>query len=122
MGFKTVEQAAAALKYFNKSFMDTSKLEVTAAQSFKTIDKAQNRPWSKHSEGSSAHAATQRRKEREDPDKNDAQRAKTARTATRVRHGTVRTQCRRVCTDLKRRCRTLVGPKPSCPCTWTKPT
>lgn len=42
-------------KHFHKSFMDTSRLEIDFAESFKTRDKEAHRPWSKHSEGSSAH-------------------------------------------------------------------
>jgi RNA recognition motif-containing protein len=61
VGFKTPEEAAAALKYFNKSVLDTSRLEVSLAESFKTIDKQVHRPWSKYSEGSSAYADVSQR-------------------------------------------------------------
>jgi len=58
VGLKTSAQAAAAAKYFHKSFMDTCRLEIEFAESF--MDRgsaATRRPWSKHSLGSSAHAA-----------------------------------------------------------------
>ena len=54
IGFKTPEQAQAALKFFHRSFLDTARLEVAVAESVKGVDKAALRPWSKHSEGSSA--------------------------------------------------------------------
>ena len=46
--------AQAALKYFHNSYLHTSKLQVDFAkpQDDETLD----RPWSKHSEGSSAFA------------------------------------------------------------------
>lgn len=36
------------MQYFNKSFLDTCRLEVTQAESFKTIDKEATRPRGKH--------------------------------------------------------------------------
>jgi multiple RNA-binding domain-containing protein 1 len=52
VGFKTEDQALKALKFFNNTYLHTSKINVELA-------KAQNddtlaRPWSKHSQGSSA--------------------------------------------------------------------
>eukprot|EP00798_Chlamydomonas_sp_ICE-L_P010822 gene10822-16908_t len=57
IGYKTVEEAARALKYFNRSFMDTCRLEVDFARKYGDTDLS--RPWSKHSEGSSAHTKKQ---------------------------------------------------------------
>jgi len=53
VGFKTEDQALKALKFFNNTYLHTSKISVELA-------KAQNddtlaRPWSKHSQGSSAY-------------------------------------------------------------------
>ena len=52
VGFKTEQQAKEALKYFNNSYLHTSKLQIdfAKAQDDDTLD----RPWSRHSEGSSA--------------------------------------------------------------------
>ena len=53
VGFKTDEMAEAAKKYFDKTYLHTSKLDVDFAkmQNDSTLD----RPWSKHSIGSSAY-------------------------------------------------------------------
>ena len=34
MGFKTVEQAVAAMKFFNHTFLDTNRLEIEAPLRF----------------------------------------------------------------------------------------
>ena len=73
VGFKTDEQAAAALKYFNNTYLHTSKLQIDMAkgQGDETID----RPWSKHSVGSSAN---QRKNPDGIPKKREYKAAKTA--------------------------------------------
>ncbi|XP_067911254.1 probable RNA-binding protein 19 isoform X2 [Heterodontus francisci] len=48
VGFKTEEEAQAALKHFNKSYIDTSKIAVEFCKSFG--DPGLPRPWSKHSQ------------------------------------------------------------------------
>ena len=53
VGYKTEADATAALEYFNNTFVDTSKIQVEYARAVKSA--ALPRPWSKHSEGSSAH-------------------------------------------------------------------
>ena len=53
VGYKTEADATAALEYFNNTFVDTSKIQVEYARAVKSS--ALPRPWSKHSEGSSAH-------------------------------------------------------------------
>lgn len=53
VGYKTEDQAKAALKHFNRSFVDTSKISVEIAK--EVGDKSLPRPWSKYSEGSSAN-------------------------------------------------------------------
>lgn len=50
VGFKTVEQAEAAMKYFNNTFMDTARLSIEYARK---VGQSEVRPWSKYSEGSS---------------------------------------------------------------------
>lgn len=60
VGLKTAAQAEGAAKYFHKAFMDTCRLEIEFAESFMdraTTNNTAKRPWSKHSAGSSAHAA-----------------------------------------------------------------
>ncbi|XP_055743102.1 probable RNA-binding protein 19 [Salvelinus fontinalis] len=49
VGFKTEEDADKALKHFNKSFVDTSRVTVEMCKSFGDPTKA--RAWSKHSRG-----------------------------------------------------------------------
>ena len=53
VGYKTEAMATKALKYFDKTFIDTSRVEVQYARS---VHSAQiPRPWSKYSAGSSAN-------------------------------------------------------------------
>ncbi|KAJ3022223.1 hypothetical protein HKX48_006745 [Thoreauomyces humboldtii] len=52
VGFKTDKEAKAALKYFNGTFVDTSRIEVELARAIGDVNLA--RPWSRHSTGSSA--------------------------------------------------------------------
>uniref|UniRef100_UPI00398EA1C6 probable RNA-binding protein 19 isoform X2 n=1 Tax=Pristiophorus japonicus TaxID=55135 RepID=UPI00398EA1C6 len=47
VGFKTEEEAQTALKHFNKSYIDTSRITVEFCKSFG--DPGLSRPWSKHS-------------------------------------------------------------------------
>ena len=54
VGFKNDEQAKAAREYFNKTFLHTSRIEVDFAKS--QGDDSLPRPWSKHSQGSSANS------------------------------------------------------------------
>ena len=53
VGFKTEQEAAAARKYFNNTFIDTSKIMVDFAKP--QDDPSIERPWSKYSKGSSAY-------------------------------------------------------------------
>ena len=63
IGFKTEEEATAAVDFFNNTYLDTSKLSVTFAESvvfyFHVLmgqkGKVQARPWSRYSKGSSAY-------------------------------------------------------------------
>ncbi|XP_038646676.1 probable RNA-binding protein 19 isoform X3 [Scyliorhinus canicula] len=48
VGFKTEEEAQAALQHFNKSYIDTSRIAVEFCKSFG--DPGLSRPWSKHSQ------------------------------------------------------------------------
>ena len=60
VGFKTEEMATKALKYFDKTFIDTSRVEVQYARS---VHSAQiPRPWSKYSVGSSANEEKEKKK------------------------------------------------------------
>ncbi|KAJ3195183.1 hypothetical protein HK101_000893 [Irineochytrium annulatum] len=52
IGFKTEKEAKAALRYYNSTYIDTSKIEVSLAKPIN--DPSLPRPWSRHSEGSSA--------------------------------------------------------------------
>ena len=61
VGYKTEEQAKAALHYFDDSFIDTSKIKVDIAKDLG--DKSIPRPWSKYSERSSTY---ERRKKKDE--------------------------------------------------------
>ncbi|KAF3907641.1 Nucleolin [Arthrobotrys entomopaga] len=54
IGYKTPEQAEAAVKYFDRSYIKTSKLSVEIAKSAK--DGTISRPWSANAPSSSAYA------------------------------------------------------------------
>ncbi|KAJ1551772.1 hypothetical protein HK405_013887, partial [Cladochytrium tenue] len=84
IGFRSAKEARAAVKFFDQTFLDTSRLQVdfarslhdqaTAAAAAGPGGDATARPWSRYSEGSSAHrrdeekakAEELRRKEREE--------------------------------------------------------
>ena len=53
VGFKTNEMAEEAKKYFHQTYLHTSKLDVDFAKS--QDDPNLDRPWSRHSLGSSAY-------------------------------------------------------------------
>ena len=53
VGFKTEEAAQAAQRFFDKTFLDTSRIAVEYAR--KVGDTELVRPWSKYSDGSSKH-------------------------------------------------------------------
>ena len=60
IGYRTVEEAKEALKFFHGTYLDTSRLEVEFAQPFgKTPE---HRPWSKYTPGSSAHKSIEEKK------------------------------------------------------------
>ena len=53
VGFREPEEAAAAVAFFNSTYVDTSRIQVELAR--RVGDSAIARPWSKHSKGSSRH-------------------------------------------------------------------
>ncbi|MEW5307700.1 MAG: hypothetical protein WDW36_010078 [Sanguina aurantia] len=55
IGFRTVAQAEGAHTYFDRSYMDTLRLGVEFARA--VGDQSMARPWSRYSDGSSAHDA-----------------------------------------------------------------
>ncbi|KAJ3296457.1 hypothetical protein HK104_001596, partial [Borealophlyctis nickersoniae] len=57
VGFKTEKEAKAALKHFNGTYIDTSKIIVDFAKAIG--DATLPRPWSRYSQGSSANTAAQ---------------------------------------------------------------
>lgn len=69
IGYKTEDQAKAALQHFNSSFIDTSKITVDFAKSLG--DESLPRPWSRYSEGSSANDRLKKKKERKAEDLKD---------------------------------------------------
>ncbi|KAI8612512.1 hypothetical protein BC830DRAFT_1136316 [Chytriomyces sp. MP71] len=80
VGFKTEAEAKAALKHFHNTFIDTSRIEVVFAKPIG--DATIPRPWSKHTEGSSAHARlTQRQQDRVREQKEAEEAALKARDA-----------------------------------------
>lgn len=61
VGFRTAEDAREAVRYFDNTFLDTSKISVEAARPVPLAAEGDGgdpseRPWSKYSAGSSAHA------------------------------------------------------------------
>eukprot|EP00850_Spirogloea_muscicola_P022791 SM000312S11984 [mRNA] locus=s312:51924:57373:+ [translate_table: standard] len=54
VGYRSEEEAAAAIKYFNRSFLDTCRLTCELARPVGEATAV--RPWSRHSEGSSAYS------------------------------------------------------------------
>ena len=58
IGYMTERAAAAAIRYLHDTYIDTSKIEVI--QAMKYGDTRLPRPWSKYSEGSSAHTNSSR--------------------------------------------------------------
>jgi len=75
IGYRTAAAAAKARKHFNKSYIDTSRIEVEFAVNPREAREAL-RPWSKYSEGSSRH------EEREARHHPQAAAAKSAGSAT----------------------------------------
>ena len=71
VGYKTTADAVKALEYFHNTFIDTSRVQVEYARAVKSAQLP--RPWSKHSEGSSAHRRTH-----ETPEERAAREAKAA--------------------------------------------
>ncbi|KAJ3111200.1 hypothetical protein HDU96_005900 [Phlyctochytrium bullatum] len=63
IGYRTAKEAKAALRYFNNTFIDTSKIQVMEAKSIN--DPSLPRPWSGHSEGSTAYNKRHEQTERE---------------------------------------------------------
>ncbi|KAG1938910.1 putative RNA-binding protein [Pimephales promelas] len=57
VGFKTEEDAEKAMKHFDKSFVDTSRVTVESCTDFGDPNKA--RPWSKHTRQPSANKVTE---------------------------------------------------------------
>lgn len=61
IGFRTEKDAQKCLKYFNDTFIDTSKIICEIARP--KGDENLERPWSRYSEGSSAHQRTVKKNE-----------------------------------------------------------
>ena len=56
IGFAAEDEAQAAKNYLNKTFIDTSKIEVQFAWGIQETEKeSRPRPWSRYSQGSSAY-------------------------------------------------------------------
>lgn len=58
VGFATEEQAAAAVSYFHRTYMDASRLEVEFAQKYGS-KLASTNAWSKYTPGTSGHKKLQ---------------------------------------------------------------
>ena len=52
IGYKQAEEASKVIEFLNDTFIDTSKISVQLCKALG--DQTVSRPWSKHSEGSSA--------------------------------------------------------------------
>ena len=68
IGYKTEDQAKAALHHFNNSFIDTSKITVDVAKNLG--DESLPRPWSKYSEGSSANKRLKEKRKKKGQEEN----------------------------------------------------
>lgn len=68
VGFKTKEEADNAIKYFNNSYIDTSKIQIEIARNLG--EKSSSRPWSKYSKGSSAYEKIHHDKNEQTSDSN----------------------------------------------------
>lgn len=68
IGYKTEDQAKAALHHFNNSFIDTTKITVDIAKNLG--DESLPRPWSKYSEGSSANKRLKEKREKKGQEEN----------------------------------------------------
>ncbi|XP_063951961.1 probable RNA-binding protein 19 [Lytechinus pictus] len=64
IGFKTEVEAQNAVDFFNKSFLDSSRIQVELAKNLGDANLA--RPWSKYSEKSSAYQKKQKAKEEQE--------------------------------------------------------
>ena len=69
VGFKTHTEGERALKHFNNTFIDTSKIQVDICKDLG--DETAPRPWSKYSEKSSAFQKKLERRKRELSEKTD---------------------------------------------------
>lgn len=58
VGFASIEDAAGARQYFNKTYMDTSRLEVEYAYKYGATNQRPLNAWSKYTQGTSAHRRT----------------------------------------------------------------
>lgn len=68
VGYALDSQAQDAVKHFNKTFVNSSKIEVEIAKPYK--DESLSRPWSKYSKGSSAFDKREKTKTVKKVDKN----------------------------------------------------
>ncbi|KAK3283755.1 hypothetical protein CYMTET_8567 [Cymbomonas tetramitiformis] len=59
VGFRTEDEAEAAMSYFNRTFVDTSRISVELALTVE--DKNLARPWSRYSKGSAAFEKNEKR-------------------------------------------------------------
>ncbi|XP_076123595.1 putative RNA-binding protein 19 [Alosa pseudoharengus] len=69
VGFKSEEDAERALKHFNKSFVDTSKVTVEFCKAFGDPNK--DRPWSKHTRQPAAEKAKAEAKQKDEKAKKE---------------------------------------------------
>lgn len=74
VGFKTEEDAEKALKHFNKSFVDTSRVTVEFCTDFGDPNKA--RPWSKHTRQPSSSKDKDEQKQEETDEKKEKKKKK----------------------------------------------
>ncbi|XP_030632510.1 putative RNA-binding protein 19 isoform X2 [Chanos chanos] len=74
VGFKSEEDAERALKHFNKSFVDTSRVTVEYCKAFGDLSKP--RPWSKHTRQPANDKTTEHKTEADEADKKDPQEKK----------------------------------------------
>jgi len=82
VGYKTEAMATEAMKYFDKTFIDTSRVEVRYARSVRSEQIP--RPWSKYSQGSSANKDIESKKAAKDAEPEEEERWIGAREAKKL--------------------------------------
>ena len=85
VGYRTDDEAADAKKYFHRSFLQTSRLDVDLAKP--RGDASLERPWSRYSAGSSAYQKAHPEAAAPPPPRADAKRRRVEESGTKTLQG-----------------------------------